>query len=388
VISPDAVNPKILVVTRTTPHHIKGGMEIVAWQLAGALPNAQILTTAAPGMPEGVHTVDVDFRDRHAWRAASATAFQDIEADIILGVSSAANGLIPLRRPGQKFIFQAHGTASGEIVSKLRAGNLRAIAGATRNLYWGVTQDPIYRRYDHIVAVGSEVYLQLVAGPSRLLVGRTPVSCINNGVDVKVIRFQADERQSIRSRLGASNDSRVFLSLSRLTAQKGVDISIRAFAEMAMPQDRLVIAGSGSEMESLRNLVKNLDLGGQVYFSGELNRSDLSGYLSAADALVFPTRRVEVGYTLNVLEAFATGLQVIASGGLMVEPKLPIGDVASFAARMRQVQPGHRLPPISHEFTLEGCAAKYSKLFASLYRSQATSSSRSVSSKDRKYSVR
>jgi hypothetical protein len=337
-------------------------MEMVGWDLAKALPNATILTSAAKGLPGEVLTVETHADDRAGWRRASAEAFRDINPDVVLGISASANGMIQHRKPGQVWVFQAHGTSSGEIMSKLRSRSPKAYVGALRNLYWGLTQDPIYRKYDAVVAVGDEVSRQLCQGPTRFITGKAEMHLIQNGIDDRLFAFSAAERARVRNHLKIAPEVTVYLSLSRLHVQKGVDLGLRAFAALRRPAAHYIVVGSGPQELELMRLAENLGLGDRIHFIGAIERSAAPAYLSAADALVFPTRRVEVGATLNVLEALAAGLQVIATGGLPY-PHIPVvGTVPALAEAMSKAN-GQRTGVLPVEHRLSVAVERYLALF-------------------------
>ncbi|MFN9718370.1 MAG: glycosyltransferase family 4 protein [Planctomycetota bacterium] len=73
---------------------------------------------------------------------------------------------------------------------------------------------------------------------------------------------------------------------------------------------RIVIAGSGPEERSLRNLASSLDLSRRLTFvDGGVN---MAGYLSAIDIFCLPS--LQQGLGVMMLEAMALGRPVIASG--------------------------------------------------------------------------
>jgi len=104
----------------------------------------------------------------------------------------------------------------------------------------------------------------------------------------------------------------------RLVKSKGVDILIKAFAEIVneVPQVDLFIAGIGPEEEKLKVLVRDLGLSGRISFLGDISLSESVGFLKSAFCTVVPSRS-EGGSLVNV-EALSVGCPVIASnaGGI------------------------------------------------------------------------
>lgn len=103
------------------------------------------------------------------------------------------------------------------------------------------------------------------------------------------------------------------LYVGRLDERKGIDLAIRAMAEL--PGMSLTIRGDGDEsiLDSLRQLVRGLDLGDRVAFLPAAPRDQLQAAYADADAVLFPVRWEEP-WGLVPLEAMAVGRPVVATG--------------------------------------------------------------------------
>ena len=375
----------VVMLSRTLPGHGPGGLGASAWDLAQALAEAGArVRVMAPRGAAASNNANLDVqllpappgRYSRAWWRESVRGF-DAEAqgaDVVLGVSAAANALAARRRGGRPaFVFQAHGTSAGELASRLRSPRPRALAGAVRQLYWGLARDRAYRDYDAVVAVGEAVRRQLSAWPTSQLVGRTPVHLVANGVDARAFRFDPQARGRLRASLGLADDTPLVLFAGRLQADKG---PLRAFhavrrARQARPELAFAVAGDGPERPALQAAIAHHARGPAIVWLGGLDRLELAAWLSAADALLFPTRRAE-GLPLVVLEALAAGLPVITTpqGAADAELpclRLPAQDLAGLAAAVARVDPRQprdsRLP---QSFTLAASAAAYLQLFEGL----------------------
>jgi glycosyltransferase involved in cell wall biosynthesis len=120
-------------------------------------------------------------------------------------------------------------------------------------------------------------------------------------------------RAHVREELKADKQF-VVLVVAQLIPEKGVDVSLRALAELPAHMV-LWVVGDGQERGHLQNLCKELSLGDRVRFMG-LQRN-VAPYMQAADCLVCPSIWAEaVG--LVILEALSCGLPVAASavGGI------------------------------------------------------------------------
>ncbi|MEB3169439.1 MAG: glycosyltransferase [Synechococcaceae cyanobacterium] len=133
------------------------------------------------------------------------------------------------------------------------------------------------------------------------------------------------------------------LAVARLVHQKGLDLLIRALAELRLqPANdwRLVLVGDGPERQSLEELALREGLADRVRFEGF--QSNPGSYLARASVFVLPSRHE--GMPNALLEAMAAALPVVVSdaspGPLeIVEPEVtglvvPRGDVGALAAAL------------------------------------------------------
>ena len=118
---------------------------------------------------------------------------------------------------------------------------------------------------------------------------------------------------------------------SRLAAEKGLDVAIRACAQAGVP---LVITGNGEAEGELRALASRL--GSKVRFTGRVEGDELAALRAGAGLALVPSRFAET-FGLSAAEAMACGLPVVASrlGALPEllpdEDLAPVDDVAAWA---------------------------------------------------------
>lgn len=133
----------------------------------------------------------------------------------------------------------------------------------------------------------------------------------------------------------------------RLVEEKGVDVLLRAFAQVvkAIPEARLLVAGEGPDRDRLIALIAQLKLHPHVTFLGHLSRSELEHQFSHAWVQAVPSRWAEP-FGIVAPEAMMRGTAVIASlaGGLseiVCEGQtgflVPPGEVEPLAQRLIQV---------------------------------------------------
>jgi glycosyltransferase involved in cell wall biosynthesis len=101
-----------------------------------------------------------------------------------------------------------------------------------------------------------------------------------------------------------------FLFLGRLSREKGVDYLLRAWAKLDPRGRRLVIAGTGPEEASLKELAVQLGLKG-VHFIGFVDKQQQADLWTKSAALVVPSIWDEP-FGMVVLEAWARSRPVVA----------------------------------------------------------------------------
>jgi glycosyltransferase involved in cell wall biosynthesis len=103
----------------------------------------------------------------------------------------------------------------------------------------------------------------------------------------------------------------------RLTAQKRVDLAVKAAAELRPPIP-LTVIGDGPERPALEALAAALP-DTRVSFAGQLPPADVAGRLASADVMVFPA--IDEGLGLSAVEALMAGVPVVVAsdGGGVVE---------------------------------------------------------------------
>ena len=114
-------------------------------------------------------------------------------------------------------------------------------------------------------------------------------------------------RRSIAPRSATPAGATVLLALSRLHEKKGLDVLLRALAEL--PGCVAWIAGDGPLEADLKALAAKLGVADRARFLGW--RSDRGALLRAADICVLPSRWEPFGTVM--LEAWAAGMPLVAA---------------------------------------------------------------------------
>lgn len=114
----------------------------------------------------------------------------------------------------------------------------------------------------------------------------------------------------VEPRVASPRTEKVVVRLGRLSFEKGQDMLLDAWAQVAPrhPDWRLRLYGSGPEEAALRRQADELGLAGSVEFAGAT--ADIEGALTGASIFALSSR--EEGFPMSIMEAMAYGLPTVA----------------------------------------------------------------------------
>lgn len=144
---------------------------------------------------------------------------------------------------------------------------------------------------------------------------KMPVTLIPNGVDLENFshQFSYGELMALEDKLNIKPDDLVIISVSRLVPKNGLDLLIRAVAEIKTKNRtnnyKLILIGEGSEEKKLKTLTANLELDNNITFVGSVDHRDLPLYLNISDVFVRPSRSEGLGSSF--IEAMAAKIPII-----------------------------------------------------------------------------
>jgi glycosyltransferase involved in cell wall biosynthesis len=138
---------------------------------------------------------------------------------------------------------------------------------------------------------------------------------------------------------------RTVVFAGRIVANKGLDVLIRALAEISHSWDRLLVAGDGWDRKRCELLARELGVASRVEFLGWLCGDETRSALEAASIVALPSRWPEP-FGIVGIDAMAAARAVVASAaggipewlddgatGLLVPP----GDESALAAALRSL---------------------------------------------------
>jgi glycosyltransferase involved in cell wall biosynthesis len=135
--------------------------------------------------------------------------------------------------------------------------------------------------------------------------------------------------------------SEFILVASRLEKEKRIDVALHVFKEIVatLPKTGLLVAGSGSQKESLERLSHELGIAKHVVFLG--HRDDIYSLYKSVDLLLSPSASYE-GYGASIVEALAAGCPVVAlDAGIAKEAGATVAPREGLAAAAIEVLKHH-----------------------------------------------
>jgi len=185
-------------------------------------------------------------------------------------------------------------------------------------------REPDYRiAGERLVAQGADRIICASEGERKVLIehyGVSPLRAVQVPCGVDTDHFRPRSRAAARRRLGLPVDEPLVLYVGRIVPLKGIDILLRAAAEMEGRFGLLVVGGDSKDARrksELRSLAEEMGITERVFFQDAVSHQQLPLYYNAADICVVPSYYESFG--LVALEAMACGVPVVASrvGGLL-----------------------------------------------------------------------
>jgi glycosyltransferase involved in cell wall biosynthesis len=323
-------HPRLHVLT-VVDQLLAGGAETVATRIALSLDPARFRSTICSTRrsdPEAVELV------------------QQAGADVLeLGRRSKLDGwrwlpLLRLLRSGTVDVVHAHKFGSNLWLSR----------------FWPLANVPVLIAHEHSWAYEKNS-LRFVADRELVARAATRVIAVSPADRERMVEVEGIAPEKVvyipngvpdtppgdaaagRARMGIAADAPVVGTVCRLRPEKGLDVAIRAMAELSLRRPDLVFAvvGDGPERRPLERLAAQF--GVRAIFLGQLPNDEVPDLVAAMDVTLCSSQRE--GMPLAVLEWMAAGKAIVATrvGGIPAmlsdgEEALlvPPGDHAALAA--------------------------------------------------------
>jgi len=263
------------------------------------------------------------------------------------------------RRPHLKLVSTAHGWIANELRGKVKT----------------LLDRVLLRRFDQVIAVSHAVRRRL----PFWWIPDARVAVLHNAL---MLGTYGREISPAARRAPTPGEPIRLLCVGRLSAEKGLDLLLRAVAELARdhPEIELIIAGTGPEETALRRLGAELGLTDKVRYAGYV--SDMPALYAGVDLVVqsslteglpnvmletaylgVPVVATDVGGTREVIEQGVSGWLVPAGSvaALAEGIRRYLADPAAFNAMAAR---GRR--HIERNFSIEARTRKQSQLYEEL----------------------
>ena len=150
------------------------------------------------------------------------------------------------------------------------------------------------------------------------------IDVVPNGVRVQPKPFHSEREQTEFRRQFVQKRTPLVFYVGRLVYEKGVHVLIEAWPHVlaAEPNAHLIIAGTGSELDRIRQRASDLELNVSITFTGFISDTDRDRLYRVSNVAAFPSLYEPFG--IVALEAMAAGCPVVvaSSGGLSEVVKL------------------------------------------------------------------
>ena len=268
-----------------------------------------VITHAHPGQPEEEDIDGVRIRRVNGWvlddphRAVSPLLFRRCHKYILKGRFDVVHGLD---------IYSTMALLAVRFAARHRVPSVitcHTVMDSSFLTFWQRFAGWFFRltRADRLIAVS-----QASAHFSHLLgFRRERIAVVPNGVDLTCFNGKVDA-SLMRRELGIG-DQPLVVTASRLIKRKSPELLVSAFASVlkAIPNAKLVIAGSGREVQNLSQQIKDLNITESVSLIGGMAKERVAQLMAAADLFVLPSKLESFG--LSLLEASAAGVPVVCS---------------------------------------------------------------------------
>ncbi len=141
------------------------------------------------------------------------------------------------------------------------------------------------------------------------------VHIVPTGIDVErfyVEKLDIEKRKNLKKKLGIKDNEIVINYVGRLAKEKNVEVLLENEVALAKKyHTKLLIVGSGPDLEHFKEMTKKLKIERQVIFTGAVPWEEVPYYYSISD--IFATASVTETQGLTVIEAMAAGLPIVCA---------------------------------------------------------------------------
>ena len=139
------------------------------------------------------------------------------------------------------------------------------------------------------------------------------ITVVPNGMELEKyrIKFTKEERKEFCKSLGINSNTKVLVSISRLSKEKNIRELITFFPDLQKKYKdvKLLIVGDGPDEKHIKKLTYKLHLSDSVIFTGKILSENVWKYYAIGD--VFVSGSTFEVHSMSYLEALANGLPLL-----------------------------------------------------------------------------
>lgn len=141
------------------------------------------------------------------------------------------------------------------------------------------------------------------------------VHIVPTGIDVERFyreKLNQEKIKDLRKKLGLKENDLVINYVGRLAKEKSINTLIESHAALVKQFNvKLLIVGSGPDLDHFKEMTKKLKIQDKVIFTGAVPWEEVPYYYAVSD--IFATASVTETQGLTVIEAMASGLPVVCA---------------------------------------------------------------------------
>ena len=199
------------------------------------------------------------------------------------------------------YVLQAHGS-----IPKVDRGGFKWLLRCLYDILFGYRLLKDASKVIALTQTEAEQYKSMGVSEDK-------IEIVPNGIDLSEFD-NLPQKGVFRRKYGLYNDEKMILFLARINKIKGLDLLVRAFADLTKESNdvKLVIVGPDDEyLPALKELIRELGIQEKVLLPGPLyGREKLQAYVDA-DVYVLPSSYEIFGIT--ILESCACGTPVVVT---------------------------------------------------------------------------
>jgi glycosyltransferase involved in cell wall biosynthesis len=209
-------------------------------------------------------------------------------------------------------VSTVHGYMSFEAISK---GSI--VEGSEEDLALQAIEKQAYKKTGRNITVDQRIkdYLYRQASVEAV--------AIRNFIDISAFKPEKENKIEYRKKYNIDETAKVLFVPRRLTKKNGVILPMQALAAVLAkhPKTKLIYAGTGEEMATLKKMVADNNWQENVKLLGAVPHEQMKEYYALADVVLVPSVHdagVEEATSISALEAMGSGSPLVASaiGGL------------------------------------------------------------------------